>query len=377
MTQSPGILLMVLGFLLMIGPLIFVHEMGHYLAGRLFGVQVDSFSLGMGRELAGWTDRRGTRWRLSALPIGGYVKFTGDMGPASVPDPAWAGRSEAERARTLAGKPVWQRFIVVAAGPITNFVAAILIWALFFAVTGVPQTPTRIAEVLKGSAGAAAGVRPGDRILSVAGRPVDRFEQIVELVRLRPAQRIALEVERGGERLHLSAVTRSVEDSDAAGNRFQTGLLGVRPGAQVITRPGPVGIIGAAVERTWDVVRTMADVIGQIIGGRRPASELGGPLRIAQYSGEAVSFGWLPFIQLMALISINLGFINLLPIPLLDGGHLFFYIMEGLRRRPLPAQAQEWAFRSGLALLLGFMLFVTVNDLASFGVWRRLAGLIG
>jgi regulator of sigma E protease len=377
MTQSPGILLMVLGFLLMIGPLVFVHEMGHYWAGRLFGVKIDGFSIGMGKELAGWTDRRGTRWKLSALPIGGYVKFAGDMGPASNPDPAWVRLPPEEKARTLAGRPVWQRFIVVAAGPITNFVTAIAIFAVFFAVTGVPHTPARIADVIPGSAAAKAGMKPGDEITRIAGRPVDRFETVMELVALRPDQRLAIDIVRGGQPLHLSAVTSGVVETDPAGNSFRRGLLGIRPGAEVVTRPGIVGTIGAAIDRTGGVIRTMVDVIGQIMGGRRPASELGGPLRIAQYSGEAVSFGWLPFIQLMALISVNLGFVNLLPIPLLDGGHLFFYTLEALRRRPVPAQAQEWAFRSGLALLLAFMLFVTVNDLASFGLWRRLAGLIG
>lgn len=377
MTHTPGILLMVVGFLLMIGPLVFVHELGHYFAGRLFGVKVDSFSIGMGRELAGWTDRRGTRWRLSALPIGGYVKFAGDMGPASVPDPAWRAMPDQERAQTLAGKPVWQRFLVVAAGPFTNFAAAIGIFALFFAVTGVPETPTRLSGVLPNSVAERAGIRPGDTITAVAGRSVGRFEDIVELVTLRPGQHIVVELQRGTQRLRVPLTTASVTDSDGAGNSFQRGMLGVRPGPEVVTWPGPAGVLRAAVERTWGTVRTMADVIGQIVGGRRPASELGGPLRIAQYSGEAVSFGWLPFIQLMALISVNLGFVNLLPIPLLDGGHLLFYLMEGLSRRAVPARAQEWAFRSGLALLLGFMLFVTANDLASFGLWRRLAGLIG
>ena len=222
-----------------------------------------------------------------------------------------------------------------------------------------------------------AGLQPGDRIVRVAGRSVDKFESIVELVTLRPDQQVPVDVERRGQLLHLTAHTTGVLDTDPTGNSFRRGMLGVTPGAEIVTHPGAGGIITAAVDRTWMVVRTMVDVVGQIVGGRRPASELGGPLRIAQYSGEAVSFGWLPFIQLMALISVNLGFINLLPIPLLDGGHLFFYILEAVRRRPVPAAMQEWAFRSGMALLLGFMLFVTANDLASFGLWRRLAGLIG
>ena len=377
MNHLPEPLLMIVGFLAMIGPLVIVHELGHYLVGRLFGVKVDSFSIGMGREVTGWTDRRGTRWKISALPIGGYVKFAGDMGPASQPDPEWAALPAEVRAATLAGRPVWQRFLVVAAGPVTNFVAAIAIFAVYFAVAGVPQTPTLISGVIRGSAAERAGILPGDRIVAVAGRSVAKFEDIVEVIVIRPRRHLTVDVERGGRRIALQATTQGVWQEDGAGNRVMVGQLGVTPGVEVVTRPGAIAILTASVDRTWGSLRSMVDVIGQIVGGSRSARELGGPLKIAQYSGEAASFGWLSFIQLMALVSINLGFINLLPIPLLDGGHLFFYLMEGLRRRPLPDRTQEWAFRSGLALLVGFMLFATVNDLASFGLWRKLAGLIG
>ena len=377
MSHLPGPLLMIVGFLAMIGPLVIVHELGHYLVGRLFGVKVDSFSIGMGREVTGWTDRRGTRWKISALPIGGYVKFAGDMGPASQPDPEWAALPAEVRAATLAGRPVWQRFLVVAAGPVTNFVAAIAIFAVYFTVAGVPQTPTLISGVIRGSAAERAGILPGDRIVAVAGRSVAKFEDIVEIIVIRPRRHLTVDVERGGRRIALQATTQGVWQEDGAGNRVMVGQLGVTPGVEVVTRPGAAAVLTASVDRTWGSLRSMVDVIGQIVGGSRSARELGGPLKIAQYSGEAASFGWLSFIQLMALVSINLGFINLLPIPLLDGGHLFFYLMEGLRRRPLPDRTQEWAFRSGLALLVGFMLFATVNDLASFGLWRKLAGLIG
>lgn len=377
MTAIPGFLLAIIGFLVVIGPLVFVHELGHYFAGRLFGVKAESFSIGMGREVAGWTDRRGTRWKVSALPIGGYVKFAGDMGPASEPDPAWLRLPPEEKAQTLQGRPVWQRFLVVAAGPITNFIVAILIFAGFFAVYGVPQTPTLVTSVAVGSAAERAGIHAGDRIVSVAGRSVDRFEDLAEMIFLRPGQSLKIGIERQGSLIELIAVPQRMVEQDASGNKTERGLLGVLPGRPVSIHAGPVGVLKAAVGATWGTVRMMVDVIGQIVGGQRSVQELGGPLKIAQYSGQTVSLGILPIIHFMALISINLGFINLLPIPLLDGGHLFFYLIEGIRRRPLPAQAQEWAFRSGLALLLSFMLFVTVNDLASFGLWRKLAGLIG
>jgi len=377
MIQSPGIILTVLGFIAVIGPLVFIHELGHYAVGRFFGVKADSFSIGMGREIAGWTDKRGTRWKLSLLPLGGYVKFAGDMGPASEPDAAWLELPPEERARTFQGKPLWQRFLIVAAGPITNFLLAIAIFAGFFAAYGVPHTPPVIAGIVSGSAAERAGLHVGDRVTAVSGRSVDRFEDLAQIVFLRPGEHLIVQVERQGRRLALPVVPQTVTDTDSAGNVMRRGLLGVTAGSEIVTRAGPIGTLRAAVGATWDTVRMMVDVIGQIIGGERSARELGGPLKIAQYSGQTVALGWLPFVHFMALISINLGFINLLPIPLLDGGHLFFYLIEGIRRRPLPAQAQEWAFRSGLALLLCFMLFVTVNDLASFGLWRKLAGLIG
>lgn len=372
-----GLLLTIVGFIAVIGPLVFLHELGHYLAGRMFGVQADAFSIGMGKELFGWTDRRGTRWKVAALPLGGYVKFRGDMGPASEPDPAWIALPPEEKVRTLQGKPVWQRFVVVAAGPLTNFAVAILIFTAFFAIYGVPHTPAVIARVLPASSAQAAGMRPGDEIVALGGRRVERFEDLREYVFLRPNQQVTAEIRRNGRIINLPLHIKAVSEDDGKGNRIEHGQLGIAPTAQVVVRQGPLQTVGSALTATWHTIRTMTDVIGQIIGGERSARELGGPLRIAQFSGDRVSMGLVPFIDFVALISINLGFINLLPIPLLDGGHLFFYLVEGVRRRPLPAKAQEWAFRSGLALLLGFMMFVTINDLGSFGLWRTLAGLIG
>ena len=377
MNHLLSIIITILGFIAVIGPLVFVHELGHYLAGRIFGVQADMFSIGMGRELFGWTDKRGTRWKVSALPIGGYVKFRGDMGPASTPDPAWEALPSEEKTKTLQGKPVWQRFVIVAAGPITNFVTAITIFVVYFGIVGVPQTPAVIGTVVPGTAAAEAGLQPGDRVLRVAGRSVSRFDDMAQMVQLRPRMRLDLLIDRGGKQLTVPVTPHAEEAVDPAGNKIEFGLLGVRAASAVSTRVGPVTVVAEAFRYTGHTVQQITDVIGQILGGERSAKELGGPLRIAQFSGTAVTVGWLPFIHFVALISINLGFINLLPIPLLDGGHLFFYLIEGVRRRPLPAQAQEWAFRSGLALLLGFMLFVTINDLGSFGLWTKLHGLIG
>jgi len=376
-TESPGIILTVLSFLLVIGPLIFIHELGHYFAGRAFGVKADIFSIGFGNEVKGWTDSRGTRWKLSWMPLGGYVKFAGDMNPASTPTDEWLRLPPEERARTFQAKPLWQRFLIVAAGPITNFLAAILIFAGFFWAYGEPRTPPVIAGVAAQSAAAEAGLRPGDRITAIDGGAIGRFEDIARLVSIRPQQRMMLTVERAGQVVQVPATPHVDIMRDRFGNEFRRGLLGIMPTERVTVPLGPGEVVVAAVRHTADIVQMMVETIWQVISGRRSVKELGGPIKIAQFSGEQVTLGWLPFIEFMAMISINLGFINLLPIPLLDGGHLFFYLVEGVRRRPLPAAAQEWAFRSGLALLLSFMIFVTLNDLASLGLWQHLAGLIG
>ena len=377
MIDSPGIPMTLISFLLVIGPLIFVHELGHYWAGRIFGVKADAFSIGFGREIVGWTDKRGTRWKIGWMPLGGYVKFAGDMNPASTPTDEWLMLPAEERNRTFQAKPLWQRFIIVAAGPVTNFLVAIAIFAGFFLAFGEPRTPPVINYVAENSAAAAAGLKTGDRITEVGGRTVERFEDIARVVSIRPEEPLEIRLVRDGRPISLVATPGVDIERDRFGNEFRRGLLGISPTGKVIEPLPASQILGASVRHTWDVVVMMVDTMGQIITGRRSVKELGGPLKIAQYSGQQAVMGWLPFIEFMAMISINLGFINLLPIPLLDGGHLFFYLLEGIRRRPLPPQAQEWAFRSGLALLLSFMIFVTFNDLGSFGIWERLAGLIG
>ena len=377
MTDQPGIIFTVLAFLLVIGPLIFVHELGHYFAGRLCGVKADAFSIGFGREIMGYTDSRGTRWKLGWIPMGGYVKFAGDMNPASVPDPEWLKLPPEERARTFQAKSVWQRFFIVAAGPITNFLVAIAIFMAFFAAFGQPRTPAVIAAVQEQGPAANAGLRMGDRVTAIEGRQVDTFDEMADIIRFRPNEKLRVDYVRDG-RANVAWMTTGVDvERDRFGNEFRKGLIGVMSG-QPLIEPVPVlQLPGAAVKQTFHIVRTMIDTLGQIIIGRRSVKELGGPIKIAQVSGQQASLGWMNVAMLMALISINLGFINLLPIPMLDGGHLAFYLYEGVVRRPVPEKAMEWAFRSGLAVLLSFMIFVTLNDILSLGAWERLAGLIG
>ena len=377
MTDNPGILFTILAFLLVIGPLIFVHELGHYLAGRACGVKAEVFSIGFGREIAGYTDSRGTRWKLGWLPMGGYVKFAGDMNPASQPTPEWLALPPEERARTFQAKAVWQRFIIVFAGPLTNFLVAIGIFMAFFAAYGVPRTPSVISAVIEKSPAAAAGLLPGDRVVAIEGRPIETFDDLAEMVRFRPEERLRIDIVRDQERKSLSVLTAADIERDRFGNEFRKGSIGVMSGQQVIEPVSLAQLPVEATRQTFGIVRTMVDTLGQIITGRRSVKELGGPIKIAQVSGQQASLGLLNFVMLMALISINLGFINLLPIPMLDGGHLVFYLFEGIARRPVPERAMEWAFRSGLAVLLSFMIFVTLNDILSLGALKRLAGLIG
>ena len=377
MTENPGIIFTILAFLLVIGPLIFVHELGHYLAGRWCGVKADVFSIGFGQEIAGYTDSRGTRWKLGWMPMGGYVKFAGDMNPASQPTQEWLSLPPEERARTFQAKSVWQRFFIVFAGPLTNFIVAIAIFMVFFAAFGVPRTPSTISEVIAGSPAAAAGFLPGDRVVAIEGRPIATFDDLFDMIRLRPDERLRIDIMRGRVEKTLSVVTAADVERDRFGNEFRKGSIGVKSGAQVLEQVPFVQLPGEAVHKTVGTVRMMVDTLAQIITGRRSVRELGGPIKIAQVSGEQASLGVLNVVMLMALISINLGFMNLLPIPMLDGGHLAFYLFEGIARRPVPERAMEWAFRSGLAVVLSFMLFVTLNDILSLDAIKKLAGLIG
>lgn len=374
MTNAPGLVLTILAFLAVIGPLVFVHELGHYLVGRWFGVKADAFSIGFGREIFGFTDKRGTRWKFGWLPLGGYVRFAGDMNPASQPDPQWMMLPAEERNRTFQAKSVGRRALIVLAGPITNFLVAILILAAFAMTIGVNRTPAVAGAITPGSAAAVAGFQAGDKVIGVNGRSIGDFGDFAEFVIARPNQVLSVRIERAGKPLTIDVTPETHYRVDRFGNKYPFGRIGIASPAPVIERVGPLKAPIVAVEQTAGIVRMMVDGLGQIITGMRSAKELGGPLRIAQFSGEAASAGAVSFAYLVALISINLGFINLLPVPMLDGGHLLFYALEAIRRKPVAPEVQEWAFRSGLLLLLGLMLFVTFNDLSAFGLWRGMAG---
>ena len=377
MIQNPGFLLTVLAFVAVIGPLVFVHELGHYLVGRWFGVKAEAFSIGFGPELAARVDKRGTRWRIGAFPLGGYVRFKGDMNAASQTDPAWLDLPASERAESFPAKPLWQKAAIVSAGPFINFLFAILILSTFAFVYGESRTPAVAGKVQTGSAAAAAGILPGDRIVSLNGREMTTFDDLRLYAQIRPGEPVTIVIERSGKTIEKPGRVGAVQEQDGFGNKFKVGRLGIAP-AQPIIEPVPFWRAPAvAFKQTGQIIRTMVETLGQILGGGRSVKELGGPLKIAEVSGQAATLGPESFVFFMALISINLGFINLLPIPMLDGGHLLFYGVEAIQRRPVSQRVQEWAYRSGLAVLLAMMMLVTFNDLSSFGLWERLSGLIG
>ena len=376
MFDQPPVWLILIAFLCAIGPLVFFHELGHYWVARWFGVGAEQFSIGFGHEIAGWTDKRGTRWKVGWLPLGGYVRFVGDMNPSSQPDPN-ADIAPELRSSSFHFRPWWQRFLIVLAGPVANFVLAIAIFAAFFAVFGMPRTPALVGQVQPGSVAQAIGLKPGDRIQAIAGQDVESFEDMRRVVSLRPDERVAISFERGGQRQEIEATLGAQEITDEFGQKFRIGLLGVLGGERVLERVQVLQIVPEATSYTFSLTRSMIDGLVQIVTGKRSTKDLGGPLKMAQIAGQQASLGAFAFIQLIALFSINLGFINLLPVPMLDGGHLVFYAAEGIRRRPVSERAQDWAFRGGLALLLALLLFTTVNDLASFGLFERLGRLIG
>ncbi len=362
MIQTPGLLWTILFFVAAIGPLIFLHEMGHYLVARWCGVKAEVFSIGFGREILGWTDARGTRWKLGWLPLGGYVRFAGDLNEASAPDAGWMELPPEERAVTLHAQPVWQRALISAAGPVANFIVAVLIYMALFASYGEVRTPPVIAKVAPNSAAAEAGLKAGDRIVSVNERETVRFSDIGDYVAMRPNQIITLVVARGGRELLINVTPREQQLVSRFGTKATRGLIGILSPPPQIVSLSVSELPGAAVGQVRRVLRSMFDGLGQIIMGYRSARELGGPILIAKLSGEMAAIGWIAFIEFVAMISINLGFINLLPVPMLDGGHLMFQAIEAIRRKPVSMMAQEWAYRTGFMLVVGLMLFVTFND---------------
>ncbi|MFZ5720013.1 MAG: M50 family metallopeptidase [Pseudomonadota bacterium] len=396
------LLIYAIPFLLVIGVVITVHELGHFLAARALGTKVDRFSIGFGRTLASWTDKAGVEWRIGALPIGGYVRFAGDDNAASIPDAddlAAMRRKLTAEGRTgeidsyFHFKPIWQRAIIVAAGPLANFLLAIAIFATLLMALGQPIGSTRIDGVAPGSAAEAAGFRKGDVILSMEGREVESFDQVSDKVMLSSGTPLDFVVRRGDQEVSIVATPQRGPIKDPMGRTHMLGKLGLehrqQPGDVTIRRYNlPEAIVGG-VEKTASTIGTTLTYIGRIIGGRENADQLAGPLGMAQLSGDLtkqvkdaspgagafmVNLG-ITLFHLIGVISVSIGFINLLPVPVLDGGHLMFYAYEAVARRPLAAKVQAAGYRVGLALVLSLMLFATWNDLQRLRVFNLFGGL--
>ncbi len=360
----------ILAFLLVLGVLIFFHELGHYAAARWRRVHVDAFSIGFGRALLRWTDKRGTEWRVAWIPLGGYVKLHGQSPLDDTPE---ADRIPERAGQTFHDKPVKDRAIIVAAGPVANFVLAILLFAGMFATHGVPRGLTTIAGVGPGSAAERAGMQAGDVILSLDGTRITRFDQVQRHIQPRAGQEVQVRLDREGREIALTVVPAAQARGDAA----PVGVLGIQGGRAQFERLGPLDALWAGTVQTADVSWQTLAGIGEMFAGTRSAKELGGPIRIAEVSGEAATLGIVPLVNLMALLSVSLALLNLFPIPLLDGGHLMFYAAEAIRGRPLPARAQEYGFRAGFAVLICLFLFATWNDIAHGGIGRWVAGWVG
>jgi regulator of sigma E protease len=355
-------------FLFVLTIVVFFHELGHFLVARWCGIRVLTFSLGFGPELAGFNDRYGTRWKISAVPLGGYVKFFGDENAASAPDhAAAAAMSESEKKDSFIGQKVGSRAAVVAAGPIANFILAIVIFAGLFTFLGKPSTSARVDKVEAGSAAAAAGFQIGDIVTTIDGTAIDSFSDMQRIVGTSAGEKLTFTVKRGNSTVQLQGTPELREVKDPFGNAHKLGVLGITrsmlPGDVTTERVDPATAVWLGVKETWFVIDRTLAYIGGVFTGREAADQVGGPLRIAQISGQVATIGLAALVHLAAVLSISIGLLNLFPVPLLDGGHLLFYAVEAVRGRPLSERAQEMGFRIGLGLVLMLMVFATYNDI--------------
>jgi regulator of sigma E protease len=368
-----GFLAVLLPFLFVLTVVVFIHELGHFLVARWCGVKVKAFSIGFGKEIFGFYDKHGTRWRFAWIPLGGYVKFLDDENSASVPSKSALERmSEDERSGAFQTKSLAARSAIVAAGPIANFLLAIVIFAMTFTLVGVQVTAPRVDELVPGGAAANAGFKPGDVIISIDGKAIEAFADMQRIVSADADHELTFEVNRGGTIIKLKATPARREISDRFGNKLRVGVIGIRRNPTQTEweykRYSPPDAVVMGVRETYFIISRTLSYLNDVIMGRESADQLGGPIRIAEVSGQVASVGFVPLLNLTAVLSVSIGLINLFPIPLLDGGHLLFYLIEAVRRKPLSERTQEIGFRIGLAVVLMLMMFATWNDL---GIVRR------
>ena len=366
-TLSHGLIGYIIPFLFVLTIVVFFHELGHFLIARWAGVKVLTFSLGFGPELVGFNDRHGTRWKISAIPLGGYVKFFGDDSEASTPSSeALARMTEEERANSFHHKKVGPRAAIVVAGPVANFLLAIVIFTCLFTFFGKPSTTARVDQVEVGSAAAAAGFQVGDVVTAIDDKAIGSFSDMQRVVSTRAGEQLTFTIKRGDSTLQLRGTPELKEVKDPFGNAHRLGVLGITRkttvGEATTEKVDPATALWLGVKETWFVIDQTLSYIGNVFTGRASADQIGGPIRIAQISGQVATLGLTPLLHLAAVLSISIGLLNLFPVPLLDGGHLLFYAAEALRGRPLSDRSQEYGFRFGLVLVLMLMVFAFYND---------------
>jgi regulator of sigma E protease len=367
-TLSHGLIGYLIPFLFVLTIVVFFHELGHFLVARWAGVKVLTFSLGFGPELVGFNDRHGTRWKISAVPLGGYVKFFGDESEASTPSSdALANMTEEERAGSFHHKKVGPRAAIVAAGPIANFILAMVIFTGLFTFYGKPIMSARVDKIEAGGAAAAAGFQVGDVVTAIDNQPIENFSDMQWIVGSHAGEQLSFTIKRGDAVVQLQGTPELKEQKDAFGNIHRLGVLGItrasQPGDVMTERVNPATATWLGVKETWLVIDQTLTYIGRIFTGRERADQIGGPLGIAKISGQVATLGLAALIRLAAVLSVSIGLLNLFPVPLLDGGHLLFYAVEAIRGRPLSDRAQEMGFRIGLGLVLMLMVFATYNDI--------------
>ncbi len=361
-------------FIVVISVVVFVHEFGHYWVARRCGVRVLVFSIGFGHEIFGWNDKHGTRWKVSWLPLGGYVKMFGDADPASSPDASVHKMTAKEKKVAFFHQSIPKRMAIVVAGPLFNYIFAILVLSFMFTFEGQPFSPPDVGSVIENSAAAKAGIKAGDHIVSLDGYAVDRFEDIKRIIMLNEGTPVSVDIDRKGVPVHLMLTPEIVNITDHFGGQHKGGRIGIGSDKIEYKKWPPVQAVGHAILETWNLTASTLRAVGQMIIGTRGSDELGGVLRIAQMSGKVADDGAVSLIWFMGMISINLGLINLFPVPLLDGGHLAFYAIEGLKGKPLSAHAQEIGARVGMILVISLMVFATWNDLVYLKVISYIRG---
>ncbi len=371
LADLPSLLGYIIPFLFVLSIVVFVHEMGHFLAARRCGVAVETFSIGFGREIAGFNDRHGTRWRLAWIPLGGYVKFKGDENAASMP----ASREELEqmtpeqRRGNFHDAPLGSRALIVSAGPIANFILAFLIFAVLFGTLGKPMIDPKIDGVTEGSPAQRSGFMAGDQILSIDGKGIGSFDEVQRIVMLGADKPLEFRVRRAGEEISLTVTPEARTVKDSAGGETLVCQLGISTkGVRQMTYYGTVDAIRMSAQETYFWLKQPLVFIQKLVLGSPcvSANQLGGPIGIARVAGQVATFGLAELIRLTAIISVSIGLLNLFPIPVLDGGHLLYYGIEAIVGRPLSQRSQEFGFKVGLALLLMLMIFSTWNDVSRF-----------